>query len=384
MPTRALRSSPAALLIIAGLLALAGCGSSSHVCPLTSSNSGSYCCGTGSACPVFPTEYIYATGLNGQVDVFPIVNGMPGLPISTPGPAATLGMAALNNQFLYVSNPQATQVGSAIDGWTIDPSTGALKTIPGSPFSLGPLTYAAGLATNPSAQVVYVGDAGRIDALKADATGALSPIQSSPFPAGVNLYLTTDPQTRFLFASDDTPPGNVLAFTIDASTGGLNAVQGSPFPTISGNVANTHPGAIVVDSSGSFVYTALMTTNQIAAFSITAPGGALNPVPGSPFTAGNTPLALATVNNFLYVANALDGTISGYSINSTSGMLTPLANSPFPIHAGALVASPFGGFLYTTGSGGLLTLSIDPQTGALTQAGSPVPYSGATVLAFVE
>jgi len=383
MPTRALRSSPAALFIFAGLLALAACGSSGiHVCPLA----GSGCCGAASDACIAP-QYIYATGLNGQVDVFPIVNGtgMPGSPTSTPGPAPTLGMAALNNQFLYVSNPQATLGGSSsIDGWSIDPSTGALKTIPASPFSLGPLSYAGGLATNTAAQIVYVGDAGRIDALKADATGALSPILGSPFPAGINLYLTTDPQTRFLFASEDTPPGNVIAFTIDATTGALNAVPGSPFPTISGNVGNTHPGAIVVDSSGSFVYTALMTTNQIAAFSITASSGALNPVPGSPFTAGNTPLALATVNNFLYVSNALDGTISGYSINSTTGMLTPLANSPFPIHAGALVASPFGGFLYTTGPGGLLTLSINPQTGALTQAGSPVPYSGATVLAFVE
>lgn len=382
MPTRALRSSPAALFILAGLLVLAGCGSGVHVCALA----GSSCCGPANdACAV--PQYLYATGLNGQVDAFPIINGSgkPGSPISTPGPAATLGMAALNNQFLYVSNPQLTLGGaSTIDGWTIDPGTGALKTIAGSPFSLGPLSYAGGLATNIAAQVLYVGGAGKIYALKADATGALSPIQNSPFPAGVNLYLTVDRLTRFLFASDDTPPGNVLAFTIDASTGALNPVQGSPFPTISGNVANTQPGAIVVDSSGSFVYTALLMTNQVAAFSITSPSGALNPVPGSPFTAGKGPLALATVGNFLYVANSLDGTISGYSINPTSGVLTPLANSPFPIHAGPLVTSPFGGFLYTTASGGLLTLSIDPQTGALTQVGSPVPYAGATVLTFVE
>jgi len=295
----------------------------------------------------------------------------------------TLGMAALSNQFLYVSNPAAPIGGtSSIDAWTIDPSTGALKTVSGSPFSLEPLSYAAGLATNAPAQVLYVGDAGRIDALKADATGGLSPILGSPFPAGTNLYLTVDPLNRFLFASDDTPPGNVLAFTIDASSGGLTAVQGSPFPTIPGYVGNTQPSEIVVDPSGSFVYTGLLATGQVAAFAI-MPSGALNPVPGSPFAAGKGPIALATVNSFLYVSNAQDGTISGYSISSTTGVLTPLANSPFPIHGGALAASPFGGFLYTSGSGGLLTLSID-STGALSQVGSPIPYAGATVLTYVQ
>jgi len=295
----------------------------------------------------------------------------------------TLGMAALNNQFLYVSDPQATVGGmSNIDAWTIDLSTGALKTVSGSPFSLGPLSYAGGLATNAPAQILYVGDAGKIDALKADATGALSPILGSPFPAGVNLYLTVDPQTRFLFASEETPPGNVLAFTIDASTGGLTAVQGSPYPTIPGYVGNTQPTEIVVDSSGSFVYTGLLTTGQVAAFSI-MPSGALNPVPGSPFAAGKSPIALATVNGFLYVSNALDETISGYSINPTTGVLTPLSNSPFPIHGGALAASLSGPFLYTTGSGGLMTLSID-STGALTPVGSVIPYAGATVLTIVE
>ena len=384
MLIRVLRRTPATPFILAGLLALAGCGSSNHICPLAPSSSASCSCGTGNACPVFAPEYIYATGLTGEVTAFPITNGnpVPGAPISTPGPAMTLGMAAFSNQFLYVSNPQTTVGGaSSIDAWTIDPSTGALKTVQGSPFSLEPLSYAGGLATNAPAQVLYVGDAGKIDALHADATGALSPIDGSPFPAGVNIYLTVDPLNRFLFASEETPPGSVLAFTIDASSGALTAVQGSPFPTIPGYVGNTQPSQIVVDSSGSFVYTGLLATGQVAAFAI-MPSGALNPVPGSPFAAGNAPIALATVNSFLYVSNAQDGTISGYSINPTTGVLTPLANSPFPIHGGALVASPFGGFLYTSGAG-LMTLSID-STGALTQVGSAIPYAGATVLTYVQ
>jgi 6-phosphogluconolactonase len=289
----------------------------------------------------------------------------------------------LNNQFLYASNP-ASPVGgtSSIDAWSIAPGTGALTPLPGSPFSLGPLSFAAGLATNSAAQVLYVADAGKIDALHADATGALTPIVGSPFLGGGTLCLTVDPLNRFVFASDDAPPGNVVAFTIN-STGALTAVPGSPFATIPGYVGTTRPTQIVTDATGSFVYTGLLTTGQVAGFSINAATGALALVPGSPFPAGNNPVSLATINNFLYVSNFTDGTISGYRIDPTSGALTALAGLPFAIHGGPLVASPFGGFLYTTGPGGLLALSVNPQTGALTQVGSAIPYGGATVLTVV-
>jgi hypothetical protein len=61
-------------------------------------------------------------------------------------------MAALGNQFLYVSNPQLTLGGaSSIDAWSINLGSGALTTVSGSPFSLGPLSLAAGLAADSSA-----------------------------------------------------------------------------------------------------------------------------------------------------------------------------------------------------------------------------------------
>jgi 6-phosphogluconolactonase (cycloisomerase 2 family) len=380
MSTAAIRSLALSLILtsLVGLLALGGCGTTgTRVCTLSG------CCGpTSDACAA--PQFLYANGLNGQISIFPIVNGsgIPGTPTSVSGPANSLGMAALNSQFLYASNPPTILGGpSSIDAWAIAPGSGALTPLPGSPFSLGPLSFAAGLAVNSNAQVLYVSDAGKIDALHADATGALSPILGSPFLGGGTLYLTLDPLNRFVFASDDAPPGNIAAFTI-GSTGALTAAPGSPFATIPGYVGNTKPTQIVTDATGSFVYTGLMATGQVA-FSVDASTGALTLVPGSPFPAGNNPLSLAAVNNFLYVSNFTDGTISGYSINPSNGALTALAGSPFAIHGGPLVASPFGGFLYTTGPSGLLAFSINPQTGALTQVGSSVPYAGATVLTFV-
>jgi len=381
MPLRSYFALSLILTSLLALLALGGCGSNNftNICPLTG------CCGpTEEAC--FAPQYLFAMGLNGQIDVFPInaSNGTPGSPTSTSGPTNSLGMAVMNNQFLYVSNPQLSLSGplGSIDAWSIDLGAGTLTTIQGSPFLLGPLSEPDGLAVDNTTQVLYVGDVARIDALKADANGVLTTVIGSPFPGGLNPYLTVDPQNRFLFASDDTSPGNVLAFTINSSTGALSAVAGSPFATIPGFPGNTQPGQIVVDSTGSFVYTVLTGTNQIAAFSITASTGVLTAVTGSPFPTGNRPLAMATVNNFLYVSNTSDATVSGYTIDPTSGVLTAVAGSPFAIYAGPMATSFDGAYLYTTTQAGLTTFSINPQTGALTQVGTPIPYGGASVLTF--
>jgi 6-phosphogluconolactonase len=380
------RSYISLALILSSLLvvlALGGCGAGNSilVCPLTG------CCGpTSDVCAIPP--YLYAMGTNGQISAFPIngATGIPGSPTTTPGPTGSIGMAAMNDQFLYVSNPQLSLSGplGSIDAWSINLGAGTLTTIAGSPFSLGPLSQPAGLAVDNAAQVLYVADVGKIDALKADANGVLTTVIGSPFPAGLNPYLTVDPQNRFLFAPDDVPPGSVLAYTIDANTGALSAVPGSPFATIPGYVGNTQPGQIVVDSTGNFVYTVLTATNQIAAFSIVPSTGALVAVPGSPFAAGNRPLFLTTVNNFLYVSNTSDATISGYTIDPASGVLQALAGSPFPIFTNPLVTSLDGAYLYTTGPNGLTTFSINPQSGALTQVGTPIPYQGANVLTFVQ
>ena len=350
------------------------------MCPLSSSSG---CCGSGNvACPAGP-HYLYAAGFNGQVSGFPIDpgTGALGTPFSTPGPSNSFGMAAFNRGFLYVSNPVLSGVGS-INGWSIDSRSGALTALPGSPFSLGALSLPAGLAINSAAQVLYVADAGKVDALKIDSSGAISAISGSPFPAGSNLFLTIDVGNKFLFTADNTPPGNVWAFTID-STGALTAAPGSPFPTIPNYVGSTSPGEVVVDSTSSYVYVGLLATNQIAAFSISPATGALTPVPGSPFNTGNGPLTLTSAGKFLYVSNGLDGKIAGYSVDPSTGILTELANSPFAIAGLAMASDPSGQFFYTSVSSGILAFAIDPNTGNLTQIGSPALSTGATALTYV-
>ena len=372
----AILRSVVAFAIFASLFALAGCGNSSPSCT-------GDCCGpVNVACPATPA-HIYATGIDGKVTIFTAPAGQPlGAPTSVSGPASTFGMAALGTQFLYVSNPDLTVGGtSSIDAWSIDPDTGGLSPVLASPFSLGPSTLANGLAINSGSQVLYVADSGKIDAMQTYTTGALTPVVGSPFPSGTSIFLTVDPFNRFVFASDEDPPGSISAFTI-GSTGALTQVAGSPFAA-DPNSTGSQPRQIVVDSTGNFVYTVLLSTNQVAAFSIGQSSGALTPVPGSPFATGNGPIAMATVRNFLYVSNVQDGTISGFTIDGTTGILSPIPGSPFAF-PGDPLTTDYGNYLYTASADGLLTFSIDGSTGALTQVGSPIPYDGATVLTYVQ
>jgi 6-phosphogluconolactonase (cycloisomerase 2 family) len=223
--------------------------------------------------------------------------------------------------------------------------------------------FPGGTATLPNSYLLYVADANRIDVFTVDGkTGAPTPIPGSPFASGTNTQLAADPSGKFLYASDDDPPGGVLAFTVSPN-GALTPVAGSPFTIPGQTVANSLPYTIV--DTGKFVYTALTASNSIAAFSIDSKTGVLTPVPGSPFAAGTSPGVLALANNFLYAVNEKDGSISGYSIDTDSGALTQVSGSPFALSGVTLAADLSGRYLYVSGLSTFQGYNIDAGTGAL-------------------
>ena len=111
---------------------------------------------------------------------------------------------------------------------------------------------------------------------------------------------------------------NVSAYSIGAN-GALTPVPGSPF------AAGNAPDAVAVDPTGKFAYVATEHHN-VWAYSIGA-NGALTRVKGSPFAAGNGPVFVAVdpTGNFVYVANEGDtltnSSVSAYSIGA-NGALT--------------------------------------------------------------
>lgn len=373
-----MRKAAVALSFVILLVVLTDCGSSSRgmVCPATASPNCT--CGP---CPVQSVSYVYASGVNGEVAAFPVdaETGALGSPSTTSGPSKSLGIAGINNTFVYASESESN---GSIDGWTIDAATGKLTSVADSPFILGSFALPTALAaTNKVGPFLYVADVAKIDAFQVGSTGMLSAVPSSPVAAGIDLYVALDPRDKFLFAANDGPPASVLGFSIDPSTGVLTPVPGASFPVTPNDTSPMQLGQIVVDTTGKFVYVPLVFSNEVVAFSITS-SGALTPVSGSPFAAGITPLSMTVAKNFLYVSNAAG--ISGFSIDQSSGVLTPLAGSPFGIHAAPLTSDSSGNYLYGSALSGMLSFRIDASTGALTPIGSTAPFARATALTYAQ
>jgi 6-phosphogluconolactonase len=390
MPSKSLHA-PAKLSIVAALsMAVTACGTSrTTVCDAPAGSSSSATCAC--ACPVHAgPEFLYATTSGGQILAFSIGgNNNSALTSigSVPGPTMSLGLAAVDNQFLYASDTHNAQ----IDGYSINQTTGALTALAGSPFSTGTLSVPGVLAAPPGdlgslqeGSILYAADAGAIDSFAISASGVPSALLGSPYGVSeAGFSIVVDPSGRYFFAADDDPPGGIFAFTTGAADAALTPVPGSPFTIPAQTVANSLPVGIA-DSGGSFVYAALSQTNQIAAFSIMS-SGALTSVPGSPFSAGANPTALVAASGFLYAINSSDGTISGYSINSSNGVLTPVYGSPFAITGVSLATDYFGGQVFVAGPTGIQAFGIDGTTGALTpESGSPFPATGVTLLTVVQ
>jgi 6-phosphogluconolactonase (cycloisomerase 2 family) len=212
-------------------------------------------------------------------------------------------------------------------------------------------------------------------------TGVLTPTGQEVVPAHGEPYRgASDPSGTHLYVAN-VSTNDVSAYTIDHATGYLKEVPGSPYDV--GRVAT----AVAVHPSGKFVYMTRSNATEgdgIAAFSVN-PDGSLTTIPGSPFSTQISPdsLLVDSTGKYLYVADdEFEGAIDGFSIDGTSGALTPIAGSPFVVppvpgcaatFSSDIVEDVTGSHLYTSDSydNAISGFSIDLKTGVLT----PVPGS---------
>ncbi|SPF46807.1 putative 6-phosphogluconolactonase [Candidatus Sulfopaludibacter sp. SbA4] len=242
----------------------------------------------------------------------------------------------LEGQFAYVTNSSD----GTVSGYSLNPASGALTAVPGSPFpSYGPLPQAIAITSN----------------------------------------------NKFAYVAN-TLGNDLFAYAINAGNGALTPAAGTTIASLYST--GSGPTAVAVDATGKFVYAANYYDNDVSAFTIDPGSGALTAVAGSPFAAGLNPYAVAIhpTGRFAYVVNNGDGTVSAYSINTASGALTPVTGSPFGATAGAnfVALDPTGKFAYVTAtnglSGSLSAYTINASTGALTAvAGSPYSVGDSAV-----
>ncbi|MGD0793464.1 MAG: beta-propeller fold lactonase family protein [Terriglobales bacterium] len=195
---------------------------------------------------------VYVTNpLIGMVTAFSFSNGVltqvPGSPVFSGAGAYGLAVDG-SGRFLYVANPSASNssvptIGN-ISGFNIDPVTGALSPILGSPFTSTTGTGPTALTIDPSGRFVYAVTPGSSFSIWCFAitptNGQLVAITSSPFSlAAGGLFALIDPSGNHFYIGSPTANG-VEGYTYNPSTGAPTVIAGSPFST------GTAPGKMVI------------------------------------------------------------------------------------------------------------------------------------------
>jgi DNA-binding beta-propeller fold protein YncE len=291
---------------------------------------------------------------------------------------------------LYVSNEGS----NSVSGFDINPATGFLTLVPGSPFATGGLSGVPGgqsisLECAPNGQFLFAANEGsnNITVFSIAANGALSPVAGSPFPAGGFPVgegtpngpgaIKVTPNGQFLSVA--LPLSDRVALFSIASDGTLTPVPGSPFlsPAIGGVTG------VEINCAGNFLFApqANGSGTNIDVFSI-SPNGMLTLVQTSnnPGIGNNSNVALLSPNQrFLFVSNQNSNSITVFDVAS-NGILSLVAGSPFGNPGGdipqQLATNQAGTLLYANNANGVISVISIASNGALSPvAGSPSPAS---------
>jgi|CZKD01.1.fsa_nt_gi 6-phosphogluconolactonase len=315
------------------------------------------------------------------------------------GSLTSAGFASADSPWSLAFHPSGKYVYSSdvnndeITALTLDPTTGALTPIAGSPFPTNSQNPFA-CVTDPAGHFLFVANVNgaNLSVFAIDpVTGALTEVHGSPFPTGGGPdALAVSPNGNFLYVADSFDK-TISAFDINSTTGNLSAVAGSPF-------SNGASGAmgLTIDPSGTRLYSMDHDTNEVVTFGIHSSTGALTleqtvrsrgAAISMAIVSGETPATYLPKS--VYVSNPSSNNISAYSIAHSTGALTPIAGSPFATGPFPwAISSDAGGRYLFTGNQGNLTVSaftVDATTGALTPAPrSPFPVGSEPISVAVD
>jgi 6-phosphogluconolactonase (cycloisomerase 2 family) len=248
---------------------------------------------------------------------------------------------------------------ASLSGFRVDPRTGRLTPLPGSPFPVG--SQPRGIAADPWGRFLWVSLAGgELAAFRLDAeSGTPVPVPGSPFAVQAGDHLAVDPSGRSLWSSG---AAGAVVLQVDRSSGAVALASGAPFAGIS---------VTELDPTGSYGYSG---ATGVGAWRVD--GAAPSPVTGSPYggyAVGG--VAAHPEGRFVLATGAYKPWFGVHVLEAdpTTGALAEVAGSPFGSGAhGELAVDPLGRFAYAAGAGTVSGWAIDRATGALTEvAGSP-------------
>jgi 6-phosphogluconolactonase (cycloisomerase 2 family) len=265
---------------------------------------------------------------------------------------------------------------SDIEVYGFDAATGALAYRSSTPTGAGTATpggQTGAVVVTPGDRFAYASHpaSGRLSAYAIDAaTGALTPVAGSPFTAPPDVVaLAAAPSGRFVYGVSYTT-NQLLAFALDADTGALSSTSATPVAS--------GPRSIALSASGRFAYVA-NGNGTLSTFALDTTTGVATEVAGGAVPAGSNPMAvaLAPTGRFAYVADYLRTPARAYTLQAGTGVPALLANQTWVSGlSAALTVDPSGRFLYVANASTMSAYAIDGDTGALT----PVSGSAASGL----
>ena len=326
-----------------------------------------------------------STGLKGGVfgySVDSVTGQLAALSASTLTSGASVGRPTIHSSgnFMYLPH----DLTGGIEGYTVDTSTGAVHIMPGSPFATGS-SGASEIVIDPTGNYLYELEVDTSDyrytaslhALRIDPnSGALAPVAGSPFALPSALYALpiTHPGGGFVYAISYT--NQLTAFAVQPGTGALMQVPGSPY-TVSSRSSNSG-AAPAFDPRGKFIYFDVGATGSsrrtVYGYAIDQGSGALSAIAGNPFGAdfgaGYTSCGLANAGGSGFLLQGGPG-MAALKIDTSSGALSVSDQKSVTLGGGCMVAmEPSGSFAYVGGAYGFSGFRFAPGSGTLTPISS--------------
>jgi len=200
---------------------------------LTPLSPATYATGQGpSSLTVDPTDsflYVANDGGSNDISAFALdgadggLTPVAGSPFAAGGSPLSLAFGA-SGKFLYSANAGA--MNSSVSGFSVG-ADGSLTALNGSPFTLA---MSNSIATDPTGSYLYGTTGTAIVGYSIDVTtGSLKSLPGFPVVSGANSRsVALDPASQFLYVANNGS-GNVSGFRFDPTTGGLTPLVGSPF-----------------------------------------------------------------------------------------------------------------------------------------------------------
>ncbi len=262
------------------------------------------------------------------------------------------------------SNVSACPAGE-IETFAVDSESGAIRS--GAPQVCSGGTTPTAIAVSPGYGNLYVANQADMNIVHfaVAANGVLTKKETATL-ATTPVAMTVSPDGNTLYVVSGTTTATLSAYAL--SSGALGSVANQVSLTIPGYASDSVvPTGITVLANGSAVYataydlssynpggvtTSTASPGWLFGFA-TGSGGALTATPGSPYSAGVKPSALAAdpTNRFVYVTDFASNQLIGYGIYSGYS-LNFLVNGPYKTggQPTSIAIDPRGKFMYVSDS----------------------------------